>query len=175
MSFRDPARVLLRYQYDLSNWLQWGVIAGIGVVCIAGYATLLAYSKRRDIRSSLDLEFNFCAALFPVVLAGAWLWCVTAPEQIWFSLLLLNLYVFALGVCVLVNGVRQDSLFNMNKGAALLALLFLFRFFDSDVDFVVRGIACILVGAGFLGMNLWVLRKRKSAQLDAVNTANNHN
>jgi hypothetical protein len=41
----------------------------------------------------------------------------------------------------------------------ILALLFTFRFFDSDMGILFRGVAFILIGMGFLGANLWMSRR----------------
>jgi hypothetical protein len=37
------------------------------------------------------------------------------------------------------------------------------RFFDSEVNFILKGAAFILVGAGFCVANILLLKKRKAA------------
>ena len=44
----------------------------------------------------------------------------------------------------------------------ILALLFTVRFFDSDMSILFRGIAFILIGAGFLGANIWISRAART-------------
>ncbi len=70
-----------------------------------------------------------------------------------------NIYLFILGVQTFASGVREGRLGVTNGGMAILALLFTFRFFDSDFSFVLRGVAFILLGSGFLVANLLMIRK----------------
>jgi len=70
-----------------------------------------------------------------------------------------NLYLFVLGVYTISSGVRRGELGMTNGGMGILALLFIVRFFDSDLGFVVRGIAFILIGSGFLFANLVMARR----------------
>ncbi|MBI2424816.1 MAG: DUF2157 domain-containing protein [Candidatus Hydrogenedentes bacterium] len=74
-------------------------------------------------------------------------------------LLIFNLYLLVLGIIILRSGIREGRLKVANGGLAALALLFTCRFFDSDLGFVERGIAFIVLGVGFLGANLWLSRK----------------
>jgi len=74
--------------------------------------------------------------------------------------LLFNGYLFALGVLLLRAGVVAGRLGLANGGMGVLAALFALRFIDSDMAIVVRGVAFILIGAGFLGANLWLARNR---------------
>jgi len=76
--------------------------------------------------------------------------------------LLFNGYLLALGVLVLRQGIHEGRMVLANGGMGILALLFTLRFFDSDMGILVRGIAFILIGAGFLGANLWLSRKLKA-------------
>lgn len=75
--------------------------------------------------------------------------------------LAVNLSLLAMGALTIKAGIAADSLRRMNLGMAILGLLVILRFFDSDFSFVLRGIAFILVGAGFLAINLWTMRQRK--------------
>jgi len=76
---------------------------------------------------------------------------------------LFNVYLFALGLGLLVAGVRVNRLENVNMGLFALSALIIARFFDSDLSFLARGIAFIVIGAGFLTANVMMLR-RKGAQ-----------
>ena len=74
---------------------------------------------------------------------------------------LMNLALLVLGVMNVKRGIEQDSLRRMNLGLLILGLTILLRFFDSDLSFVLRGLAFIAIGAGFLYMNLRLVQKRK--------------
>jgi hypothetical protein len=75
---------------------------------------------------------------------------------------LFDVYLFALGLGTLIAGVRERQLGVVNGGMLVLAALILARFFDSDLGFVVRGVAFIVMGGLFLTTNL-VLMKWKGA------------
>ena len=51
----------------------------------------------------------------------------------------------------------------MKKIFSLLAALIVTRFFDANVSFVVRGVAFIILGIGFLGANLLLSQRGKGA------------
>ncbi|MBX3178453.1 MAG: DUF2157 domain-containing protein [Candidatus Hydrogenedentes bacterium] len=80
-----------------------------------------------------------------------------------FPPMLFNVYLLALGVLVLRQGILDGRLGGANAGMGILALLFTIRFFDSNMSILARGVAFILIGAAFLGANLWFAR-RLSAQ-----------
>ncbi|MGD0651967.1 MAG: DUF2157 domain-containing protein [Verrucomicrobiia bacterium] len=73
---------------------------------------------------------------------------------------LFNVYLFALGLGLLVAGVRANRLENVNLGLFALSALIIARFFDSDLSFLARGVAFIVVGAGFLTANVMMLRRK---------------
>ncbi|MDD2751641.1 MAG: hypothetical protein PHN59_00720, partial [Candidatus Omnitrophica bacterium] len=77
-----------------------------------------------------------------------------------FSMALFNLYLFGMSIYWIISGVRNNRLKTVNIGMLMLALLIIGRFFDSEVGFVVRGIAFILVGTGFLVANAMLIRQR---------------
>lgn len=99
------------------------------------------------------MSFNWIAALFGFIV----LMVMFSPN----ASLLMNAYVTSLGIFTLVQGVKRDSLLSMNEGLILIVALIVGRFFDEDFGFVARGIAFILAGSGFLGMNIWVLSSRR--------------
>lgn len=74
---------------------------------------------------------------------------------------LCSLYLLALGLLMLREGVKTDSLRRLNAGMGILALLVAARFFDQDVSLAWRGLAFIVLGLGFLGTNVWMLKRRK--------------
>lgn len=75
--------------------------------------------------------------------------------------ILFNVCLLVLGTATLADGVRRDRLDVTNAGMATLAALFIARFFDEDISFTVRGVAFILIGAGILGANWFVVRRRR--------------
>jgi uncharacterized membrane protein len=151
LTFKEPYLDVLKMR-PFSHWaLALWLLAGLLWVITVG-----DLCRRK-------LSFNWVVVLFPGVIAiGVFLLAVTRAS------LLMNVYVFALGVFTLVRGVKRDSLLSMNEGMLLLTALIVSRFFDSDYGFVARDVAFIVIGLGFLGMNLWVLVNRKNNKELAV-------
>ena len=60
-------------------------------------------------------------------------------------------------------GLRTRRMGTINAGMLILAAVIVSRFFDADIGFVLRGVAFIILGIGFLVTNL-VLMRRQGAQ-----------
>ncbi|WP_457796879.1 DUF2157 domain-containing protein [Methylocystis sp. S23] len=131
--------------------------AGLAIVAawlVAGLLLLADALRRGAVAPAL-------LGALPVVTAIGLILAKTSP---WAAVALMNLYVLGLGVGVLSAGVRSHGLGAMNAGMTILSALILCRFFDADIGFVARGVAFIVIGAGFLLANLMMLRKRGAAQ-----------
>lgn len=79
-----------------------------------------------------------------------------------FSIFLINITVFTLGLLNIKKGAKQNHLGILNYGLLIITALILCRFFDADISFVARGIMFVLVGAGFFAGNYLLLKNRKS-------------
>lgn len=130
-----------------AEWLVVGL-----VIAAAALLAIAATRRRRPIAAAL-------LAALPVVWAAHWA-RVDAPE---WPAALVNLYLIGLGITLLVAGLRETSLGRANLGAAVLGLLTLLRFFDTDWSFLLRGAAFIAVGLGFVLVNVVLLRRRRAA------------
>lgn len=106
-----------------------------------------------------NVPVNPFAAVFPIVALVAYGLAV-AREQ-WAAALLFNLYVFALSVMALRAGLTRGRFAETNAGMLLLTALIVMRFFDTDVGFLIRGLAFIAAGVGFLVVNMMLLKRRK--------------
>jgi uncharacterized membrane protein len=78
---------------------------------------------------------------------------------------LFDLYLLSLGVCTLVAGIRRSRIGTVNAGMLVVAALVVARFFDSELGFVVRGLAFVAVGIGFLVTNLVLMKRMKGGAL----------
>jgi hypothetical protein len=63
-------------------------------------------------------------------------------------------------VGTLWRGLRENRLGVVNAGMLMLSALIITRFFDSDLSFVVRGLAFIVVGIGFFATNTVLIRRK---------------
>jgi hypothetical protein len=109
-----------------------------------------------------DRKINLApAALAPVALV-AWVIAKRTGNPLIPSLLL-NLFALSLGVFTLLRGIRAGRVFEANLGMLVVAILAIARFFDSEFEFVIRGIAFIAIGLGFLVTNLVVFKRKARA------------
>jgi hypothetical protein len=74
-----------------------------------------------------------------------------------------NAYTLALGLALLLAGLSAHSLRRTNVGLAVVALLFVVRFVDSELSMVTRGVAMVLVGIAFVSVNVWLVRRKEAA------------
>lgn len=82
-----------------------------------------------------------------------------------FAVVLMNIYVFAVGIITIKNGANRDNLALMNFGLLIITILVICRFFDTDLSFVTRGLLFLGVGVGFFLTNYWMLKKRKKNEI----------
>jgi len=132
-----------------SMWIDVLLAVGLPVAAVAVGSALL--DRRRD-----RLQLLWVAAV--PVLAVLWP-IIAATDADWLGALVLNIVVFVVGVGTIAVGVRRERLATVNLGMLVVALQVVIRFFDSELGFVARGLAFIVVGVGFLAANL-VLSKR---------------
>ena len=122
------------------------------VVFAAGaIAAVLGFLRR--------VPVNAAAAAFPFVALSGYALALSAES--WMAALLFNLYVFALSVLALRSGLARGRFAETNAGMLLLTALIVMRFFDTDVGFLVRGLAFIAAGVGFLTVNAILLKRRE--------------
>jgi hypothetical protein len=72
-----------------------------------------------------------------------------------------NCFLLAVGIFTLLRGIRAGRVLEANLGMLVITVLAVARFFDSEMEFIVRGVAFIAIGLGFLATNV-VLFKRKA-------------
>ena len=77
-----------------------------------------------------------------------------------FSVVLINMIILLIGMAYVVEGGRKDQLLMFNLGLVIVSILVISRFFDTQMSFVLRGIAFVVLGIGLFGANYWMLRKR---------------
>jgi hypothetical protein len=132
--------------------------AGIQIAWVLAALLLGVWTFWKEYRTRLNLA---PAAFAPIVLI-AWGIAKRTRNPLVPSLLL-NFFGLALGTYTLVRGVRGGRIYEANLGMLIIAALALARFFDSDFEFVARGIAFIAIGLGFLVTNLVVFKRKARA------------
>jgi uncharacterized membrane protein len=77
------------------------------------------------------------------------------------AVLCANVYAFALGAVLLAAGLRGLQMRSTNAGMAILCIWIALRFFDVDLGFAARGVFFMALGGCFLGVNVWLVRRRR--------------
>ena len=162
-----------------------GALGTVGLSLVLSFGDVWEHGSWRyywedvsTVRAGLQFA---AAALFPVAAIALWVrswtrrawseimigavpalaalgWAAAMYDANGIGPILFNLYLFGLGIGTLVIGLRGRRLGIVNAGMAVLSGVILCRFFDSDLGFLLRGVAFILIGIGFLVTNLVLLR-----------------
>lgn len=97
-------------------------------------------------------------SLSPLIVSAAYL--LQAIDQSGVSsAVLMNGYLFALSIGIVIFGIRSHGIALANIGMLLLAAVIIARFLDSGFSFIIRGMVFVLLGAGFLITNLVMTRR----------------
>jgi uncharacterized membrane protein len=144
----DHIRTAERF-HAVASWFDIALAVGLPLAAIVAMAILL---DRRRHRLALlwGLSVPLVAVVWPIVAA-------TGAE--WLGVFAFNLLVFAVGIATIAEGLKSESLATVNLGMLLVAALVVVRFFDSELGFVVKGLAFIAVGIGFLAANVVLARR----------------
>lgn len=100
---------------------------------------------------------------FPLV-AGAGALLAFGDQGQTAATLLVNLYGLGLALVLLVSSLREGRLVPANAALLFLSVLVAARFFDAEFSFVARGLAFIVLGLSFLGLNLILVKRRKEVE-----------
>jgi hypothetical protein len=109
-----------------------------------------------------DRRINLAPAAFAPLAVIAWAIAKRTGNPL-VPALLVNGFLLVLGVFTLLRGIRAGRIFEANLGMLVVAILATARFFDTDFEFVLKGIAFIAIGLGFLVTNLVVFKRRARA------------
>jgi len=131
--------------------------AGIQIAWVLAALLFAAYALWRD-----RTRVNLAPAAFAPVATIAWGIAKRTGNELVPSLIL-NFFILVLGLFTLLRGIRAGRIYEANLGMLIIAVLAIARFFDSDFEFGVRGIAFIAIGLGFLVTNLVVFKRRARA------------
>jgi uncharacterized membrane protein len=133
----------------VASWVD--VLLAIGLPLAAIVATALLLDRQRDRLSFLwGLSVPLIAVVWPLT---------AATDSKWIGMVAFNLLLFVVGLATVAEGVGRQSLGTVNLGMAVVAILVIVRFFDSEVGFILKGIAFIVVGIGFLAANVVLSRR----------------
>lgn len=150
-------------RYGDSRFSTWSgaVDYGVTAVLLIGAIVLLVRQGTARRPYALILSAFPLLAAFSYVVSGF-------GENLWFSQIVFNAYLLALSIATIREGAQHGSLGTVNAGMLVLAALIAARFLDAEASFMLRGVGFILVGAGFLAANLYMVRRRPAAAVGAI-------
>lgn len=126
----------------------------IGIVLTGFVVSMLVTSIRRN--CPYDMLLGWAA---PAVVIA---YFIAAVGGAMFSTLLMNFYLLAAGIGLVVQGVRREQLRLFNTGMAIGSLLVIARFFDSGFSFIAKGLVFIVLGILFLLCNFVIVRRKET-------------
>jgi uncharacterized membrane protein len=125
----------------------------VSVVC-AAFATVLAIRLAQANRFAAATAS--AAALLVVVMHV--LSMFSMGEGGW---IVFNVWLLALGITTVVEGLRTLTLGMTNRGLLALAALIAARFFDTELSFLARGLVFVAFGMACFSLNLWLMRRMR--------------
>lgn len=142
--------------YRLVDGPFWSVVNDFVVLAVLFVAALSLLTRSILARKKEDVLLG----LFPVVTALACGVAALAEFELP-AVVLVNVYMFGLGVGISALGLRNMRLGLVNMGLMILGAWIVARFFDLDVGFFVRGLMFIVLGISFLSVNFILVRRQQ--------------
>ncbi|MEP7015214.1 MAG: DUF2157 domain-containing protein [Verrucomicrobiota bacterium] len=145
------------------QWRSFGLSGNVAVGIELLFPLVAVVLALSEILRRGTARVSVMACALPVLAAIAWAIADFSPASSFLAAFLFDVYAFALGVEILVRGIRANSIARANFGLLVIAALAISRFFDTDLSFVIRGVGFIIVGVGFLVANVIFFKKRAIA------------
>lgn len=142
------------YWINTTNAFQDYVVAA---VLLGGAAYLISRKLMTIIKEREWIDLIF-AALPMIAIIG---FLLASFQWTRVSDLIFDAYLLILGIVVVTQGLKRQHLGLANGGLLIIAVLIVLRFFDSNLGFLEKGIAFILVGSGFLLANIIMVRRQR--------------
>lgn len=116
-------------------------------------SALAIWSYRYNSNKNDNLTRYTFALFTPVFIAGSFF---PGTAQI-----VMNLLILAYSVVFILDGTHSNSLGKTNYGLAVISVLVICRFFDTDLSFITRGLIFIGLGAAFFASNTRIIKRKK--------------
>ncbi|MFS4492963.1 DUF2157 domain-containing protein [Maribacter sp. 2308TA10-17] len=126
------------------------------VLFIAGIATLAYLHLKKQVQGFNLFQYAF------LIIGLLYLTRGIGPV---YGIVATNLLVAALGLFAVGIGIQKNSYGILNYGLLIITALIICRFFDTNLDFIFRGILFIGVGAGFFFANYLLIKKQRKTAI----------
>ena len=150
----------IRHDWQYRSW-GIGVDGGMTLAFLTGWVITAMMAFRRDSIETVTL------AVFPVITTLCFAIGSLTDHADMLNALIFNVFMLYLGIMYIVLGCRNVKLRQLNGGMAVVSLLLVTRFFDTDFDYLTRGLVFIGLGVVFLTVNL-IMARRKSQKETAL-------
>ena len=121
----------------------------------------LVYSHIKDSLKPFNL-FRYVFVLYVIIF-------IVSSYYTTAGLVLINFLILGLGITTVKTGVDKYHFGILNYGLLIITALISFRFFDTNMSFVIRGLLFIIIGVGFFSANYFMLKKQRSNQNNSLN------
>lgn len=150
LSFDDPWRSLDNTPSDFRNVnTMITAIVALGCAGFASFATIQLASAGRLATAAGTASGGLIITLHALALGGV-------PDAGW---IVFNLWLLAVGALSLAEGIRLTRLATANRGLLAVAACVVARFFDTDLSFLLRGLAFVALGMSCFAVNFWLMRR----------------
>ncbi len=95
---------------------------------------------------------------------------LTISEENTLPLILVNLLIFCLGLFTIKIGAQKNNYGILNYGLLIITILIICRFFDTNIDFIIRGLLFVGIGVGFFAANYYLYKKQQKNNISTSNT-----
>ena len=142
---------LRRKDFSMEHWMSSPeFIASVIITLIA--LILLVYQKMKQ----SPIVIKPAETVF-ILFVGIFLVGFSSP----YVTLWINLLILAIGIMTIREGAKENHFGILNYGLLIVSALIICRFFDTDINFVLKGLLFVAVGFGFFFANYWMSNKRK--------------
>lgn len=87
---------------------------------------------------------------------------ILAYRDPFYSVLLINLFLFSQGVLLVRHGALTNHLGILNYGLVIITTLIICRFFDVKISFIIRGLIFLAVGFSFFMLNYRTIKNKRT-------------
>jgi uncharacterized membrane protein len=148
LSFDGPWRSIARRSGEFPD-LNLAITMTVALACVvfASIATMRLTKAGSTASAAATAAAPLVVLLYAMALAGL-------HEAGW---VVFSLWLLVVGVLTLAEGIRRVELGTANRGLIAVSALVVARFFDTDVSFLLRGLAFVALGLACFALNLWLV------------------
>ena len=152
-SFDSFWEYLNKQDYLLSKLIKTPEFFASAIVSLSAGMLLLLQVKNKSLNGIKPISPVFILFILTFIIGQS------SPIS---AVLLINIFIFAIGLLTIRDGAKINNLGLINCGSLIITAVLLSRFFDIELSFTVRGCLFVSIGFGFFATNYWMLKKRKS-------------